>query len=76
LIQQVARPRGQPPSSYQAFFDSAEHCEAARKAVLAEGARLRAESEKRGIMGQMQALGTQVTAICAAGSGPPDISIR
>ena len=67
---------GQPPNSYQALFDSAEACEAARNAVLAEGRRLRAESEKFGTIGKLQALGTQVTAICAANAtGPPDISL-
>jgi len=34
---------GQPPSSYQTTFNSAEACELARNAVLADGQRLRAE---------------------------------
>jgi hypothetical protein len=38
---------GQPPSSYQATFTSAETCAAARAGVLAEGQRLKTEFEQR-----------------------------
>jgi hypothetical protein len=36
---------GQPPSSHQATFTSAEACNAARDAVLADGRRLKAEAD-------------------------------
>jgi hypothetical protein len=37
----------QPPSSYQATFNSAEACEVARKAVLADGQRLKMSNIKK-----------------------------
>ena len=47
---------GQPPSSYQTTFNSAEACEAARNAVLADGRRLKAELEQKGQLGSLLAL--------------------
>jgi hypothetical protein len=56
----------QPPSSYQTIFNSAEACEAARNAVLAEGRRINAEREGQPL-GPVLALSTPtVTAVCAA----------
>jgi hypothetical protein len=63
-----------PPSGYQATFNSAEACEAARNAVLAEGQRLKAEYEQKAVIaagGQRGAAllsmaAPKVTAICAA----------
>ena len=51
----------QPPSSYQTTFQSAEACETARTAVLAEGRRIKAEFEQRSI----QATGDTFFAITA-----------
>jgi hypothetical protein len=59
---------GQPPSIYQATFNSGEACEVARKAVLAEGRRLAAEREQRGAA----ALGQQVGRLEAL-SAPADL---
>jgi len=36
---------GQPPSSYQVTFSSAEACHVARDAVLADGRRVKAEHD-------------------------------
>jgi hypothetical protein len=41
---------GQPPSSYQTTFNSAEACEAARNAVLTDGRRLKAEFEQKALV--------------------------
>jgi len=66
---------GQPPSSYQATFNSAEACEAARNAVLAEGQRLKNEYYQNALTGmggdQRKAArismgAPTVTAVCAA----------
>jgi hypothetical protein len=38
---------GEPPNSYQATFESAAACEAAREAVLAEGKRLAIQSQQK-----------------------------
>lgn len=40
---------GQPPSSYQAQFTSAEKCAAARESVLADGRRIKNEYEQHAI---------------------------
>jgi hypothetical protein len=50
---------GQPPSSYQATFGSAEACNAARDAVLVDGRRLKAEFDQ-----------VQINAARAAGEDP------
>ena len=67
---------GQPPSSYQTTFNSAEACDAARGAVLAESLRLKAEFDQRIInnaptdsMRRMQLMGStppRATAVCVA----------
>ena len=66
---------GQPPSSYQTTFNSAEACEAARNAVLTDGRRLEAEFEQKafvaagGSKADAAALSMQapaVTVVCAA----------
>jgi hypothetical protein len=67
---------GQPPNSYQATFNSAETCEAARLAVLAESQRLKTEFDQRIInnapsenMRRLSLMGskppTATTALCA-----------
>ena len=69
---------GQPPSSYQTTFTSAEACEAARNAVLADGQRIKTDYNQRIINGA-KSIGQQpdvmlmmnhpapaVTAVCAA----------
>jgi hypothetical protein len=64
-----------PPSSYQTTFNSAEACEAARNAVLAEGRRLKNEYYQNALTGtggnQQQAAffsigAPTVSAVCAA----------
>jgi hypothetical protein len=50
---------GQPPSSYQVSFNSAEACNAARDTVLADGRRVRAEFDE-----------VQINAARAAGEDP------
>jgi hypothetical protein len=67
---------GQPPNSYQASFNSAEACEAARLAVLMEAQRLKTEFDQRIIsnapnqtMAQLGLMGSHppsATAVCAA----------
>lgn len=65
---------GQPPSSYQTTFNSAEACEAARNAVLADGQRLKAEYEQKALIAAgdqegaaaLSLLAPRVTAVCAA----------
>jgi hypothetical protein len=65
---------GQPPSSYQATFNSAEACEVARKAVLADGQRFKDEQYQKPFaftgdqkMSALASLGApKVTAVCAA----------
>jgi hypothetical protein len=64
----------QPPSSYQVTFNSAEACEVARKAVLADGQRFKDERYQKMLAmtgnQQISALASleapKVTAICAA----------
>jgi len=65
--------QGQPPSNYQAPFNSAEACETARSAVLADGRRLQAEALQRAIaahgdnqQARFFAIAPTVTAVCAA----------
>jgi len=43
---------GQPPSSYQTTFNSAEACEVARKAVLSDRQRLKDEYYQKASQGQ------------------------
>ena len=45
---------GQPPVNYQTLFNSAEACEAARQAVLADAQRVKQQQVQEG--GQMGAL--------------------
>ena len=65
---------GQPPSSYQVTFNSAEACESARAAVLVEGQRLKEEFLQRATTATRGGKQTPlfaiaapaVTAVCAA----------
>ena len=65
----------QPPSSYQVTFNSAEACEVARNAVLADGRRLKAEYEQKALVATygnqadaaaISLAAPKVTAVCAA----------
>jgi len=56
----------QPPSSYQTTFNSAEACEAARGAVLAEGRRLKEEIVQATGHKFFAAAAPAVTAVCTA----------
>jgi hypothetical protein len=60
---------GQPPSSYQTIFNSAETCEAARNAVLADGQRLKAEymaAAPQQLAAMWSLAAPKVSAVCAA----------
>ena len=56
----------QPPSIYQVRFNSAEACEVARNAVLAEGRRIKAESVDHSRLWDSPLDAPKVTAVCAA----------
>jgi hypothetical protein len=58
---------GHPPVNYQVFFNSAEACETARQAVLADAQRVKAQQAREGgEMGQLLAMQLWVSAVCAA----------
>jgi len=58
---------GQPPASYQTLFNSAEACEAARQAVLADAQRVKQQQvQEGGQMGALLAMQLRVSAVCTA----------
>lgn len=58
---------GQPPVNYQTLFNSAEACEAARQAVLADAQRVKQQQvQEGGQMGALLAMQLRVSAVCAA----------
>ena len=58
---------GQPPQSYQVQFSSAEACQNARNAVLADLDRMKAQQAREGGQaGALLAMQKTITAVCAA----------